>query len=112
MSKLHTPREKKLASLALDSRNVYGENDKASRKSIPLGKQKSRKPVRRAATENLHRISTSMSDDEIVALEASIKSLEIAGKREAFRKSPDAPLGGLLEYKATGDWKLLRRPGK
>jgi hypothetical protein len=38
MSRLKSPQQKKLASLALDRRNVYGENDKASRKLIPLEK--------------------------------------------------------------------------
>lgn len=110
MSKFKTPREKKLASLALDGRNVYGENDKASRKSIPRGKQLSHKAFRRAAKEPLHVVSSVMHEDEIVALEAAARSREIQSKRKAFKKEPDASLGGVLEYKQTGDWKLLRRP--
>ena len=35
-----TPQEKKRLSLAKDRRNVYGENDKASRKNIPRAKSR------------------------------------------------------------------------
>ena len=110
MSKLKTPREKKLASLALDSRNVFSTNDKAARKGIPRAKQLGQKAVRRVAKECLHTVSSAMQEDEIVAIEALARSKEIKTKYEGFRKPrPDAPLGGVLEYKATGDQKALRR---
>ena len=109
MSKFKTPREKKLASLALDSRNVYGENDKASRKRIPRGKQLSHKAQRRAANEPLQAAHLPTEEDSLVAVEALIRTREVIEKRKAFRKEPDASIGSILEYKRTGDWKLLRR---
>ncbi len=109
MSKLKTPREKKLASLALDGRNMYGENDKASRKSIPKGKQRSHKVFRRVATELLHKVDSALTEDEIVALEAKTRSREVAAKRNAFRKKGDIPLGAVVAYQETGDYDGVRR---
>jgi hypothetical protein len=112
MSKIKTPREKKLASLALDCRNVYGENDKASRKLIPRAKQQGHQALRRASKLPLQNISTQLGEDGLVQAEAEVKSREIQGKRKAFTKRPDAPLRTLLEYKETGDWQSLMRPRK
>jgi hypothetical protein len=112
VSKLKTPREKKLASLALDSRNVYGENDKASRKGIPRGKQRSHQSLRRAAKRPLQNLSTQQEEDDLVRAEAEVKDREIQAKRKAFKKRPDAPLSALLAYKETGDWQTLTRKRK
>ena len=107
MSKLKTPREKKLASLALDNRNVYGENDKASRRRIPLAKQEGHQTLRRAAKRPLHNVSAAASEDDLVSAESEVKVQEIKAKRKAFKKRPDEPLRALLEYKETGDWQAL-----
>jgi hypothetical protein len=112
MSKVKTPREKKLASLALDNRNVYGENDKASRKGIPRSKQLSHQALRRAAKRPLQNIGPGLEEDDLVQREAEVKQSEIQGKRKAFKKKPDAPLAAILEYKATGDWQALTRKRK
>jgi hypothetical protein len=109
MSKFKTPREKKLASLALDARNVYGENDKASRKGIPRSKQLSHKAQRRAAKEPLQAIHLPTEEDDLVALESGVRSREMLAKKNAFRKKPDASIASILEYKRTGDWQLLTR---
>jgi hypothetical protein len=107
MSKLKTPRDKKLASLVLDNRNVYGENDKASRKRIPLAKQESHQALRRAAKRPLQNLSATASEDDIVTAESEVKVQEIKAKRKSFKKRPDEPLGAILEYKKTGDWQAL-----
>ena len=112
MSKFKTPREKKLASLALDSRNVYGENDKASRKRIPRAKQESHQALRRAAKQPLQNIDSSLEEDDLDRANAAVKESEIHGKRKSFRKKPDAPLGAILEYKTTGNWQALTRKRK
>jgi hypothetical protein len=112
VSKFKTPREKKLASLALDGRNVYGENDKASRKGIPRSKQLSHQALRRAAKVPLQNLDSRNGEDVLVHAEALVKEREIQGKRKAFKKRPDAPLGALLEYKETGDWQALTRKRK
>ncbi len=112
MSKFKTPREKKLASLALDGRNIYGENDKASRKGIPRSKQLSHQALRRAAKRPLLGVDSTFQEDDLVQVESAVRESEIQSKRKQFRKRPDASLGDLLEYKRTGDWQLLTRKRK
>src|SRR4051794_29977698 len=48
-----SPREKKELSYDRDRRNTYGENDKASRKSIPLRKRLQNKRERKQASQGL-----------------------------------------------------------
>ena len=103
MSKLKTPREKKLASLALDRRNAFGENDKSSRKNIPLSKQRSHQAVRRAAKQPLALI-TGANEDHLMQAESQVRDTIKFGERRSFRKRPDASLGEVLEHQRTGDW--------
>jgi hypothetical protein len=111
MSKLKSPREKKAASLALDGRNVYGENDKSSRKAIPLRKQLSHQNVRRAS-QPLAKLSSVVSEDDLVAIEAKVRAAEVAATRARFRKRPDESLGAVLTAKRTGDRSILQRKRK
>jgi hypothetical protein len=104
VSKLKTPREKKLASLALDRRNVYGENDKASRKSIPLRKQMSHQAERRAAKQPLLTATPALGEDHLADVELQILNSDTRAKRRAFKKEPDEPLGEVLKHRRTGDW--------
>jgi hypothetical protein len=110
MSKLKTPQEKKQASLALDTRNVFSTNDKARRKGLPRAKQLQQKAVGRAAKECLHLVSAATPEDELVAIEGLTKTGEKKARNESFRKPrPDSALGDVLEYKRTGDQTALRR---
>lgn len=99
MSKLKTPKQKKLASLALDRRNVYGENDKASRKLIPRGKQQSHQASRRAANRPLRGAGTLVDDDSASKAQFDVQSALIQAKRKSFKKRSDAPLGAVLKAK-------------
>ena len=84
------PREKKALSYTRDRRNGYGENDKSSRKAIPLRKaQESRQDRRKAnqAMATLPRVDEPAAD-----------LIESSARRDVYRvggwtKSPDAPLG-------------------
>lgn len=64
MSAIKDQTEKKRLSLKLDRRNTYGENDKASRESIPRGKQRQHQYERRSAAEALRSISSNLPEDE------------------------------------------------
>ena len=99
MSTLKTPQQKKLASLALDRRNVYGENDKASRKSIPRGKQSSQQALRSAAKRPLLNTELLVDEDSANRAEFEVQSAVIQAKRKSFKKEPDAPLGAVLRTK-------------
>jgi hypothetical protein len=109
MSKFKTPREKKIASLLHDRRNIYGENDKASRKGAPRSKQLSHQAARRAARRPLHNVTSEFQEDDLAQVQADVLASEIIGKRKAFRKRRDVPLGNILDHKKTGDWKDLTK---
>ena len=49
-----SPHEKKALSYEKDRRSIYGENDKSSRKNIPLRKRLVNKANRHAAQQQLH----------------------------------------------------------
>jgi hypothetical protein len=102
MSAVKDQTEKKRLSLKLDSRNTYGENDKASRKLIPRGKQRQHQNGRRSAAQALHSISTDTPEDELVAAELLAKVRAVASKRKGFKKQSDEPLGIVLAKKRAG----------
>jgi hypothetical protein len=100
MSAIKSPQEKKRLSLKLDRRNVYGENDKASRKLIPKGKQRNHMGERRSANAALLRARGAPDEDRAVASEVKAREATIHAKRTGFKKRPDLPLGTVLERKA------------
>jgi hypothetical protein len=102
VSKIKTPREKKLASLANDRRNTYGENSKSSRKNISLSKQLSHKATRRASQQTLQEVIRASDEDEIVNVEAIHRSKTTEMERKAFQKWPDGSLQDVLRKKETG----------
>jgi hypothetical protein len=104
MSNVKSPQEKKTASLNLDRRNAYGENDKSSRKNIPLSKQRSHQAERRAVNEPLMKLTGAVDEDVAISVETEVKARAIKQKREGFRKKPDAPLKDVLIYRKTGTW--------
>jgi hypothetical protein len=84
----------------LDRRNVYGENDKASRKSIPRGKQSSQQALRSAAKRPLRNTELLADEDSASRVEFDVQSAVIQAKRKIFKKRADAPLGAVLRAKA------------
>jgi len=102
MSKLKTPQEKKEASLSLDRRNTYGENDKSSRKNIPRSKKLSHKALRRIGQQSLDEALKVADEDSITGIESKHRSRLIAAQRNAFRKRSDRALIDVLEKKRTG----------
>jgi hypothetical protein len=109
MSKLKSPQEKKKASLDHDRRNAYGENDKASRKLIPLRKQQSNQAERRTSSQPLARLKGKFDENEAVASELESRTQTVVQRRTGFRKKPDARLKDLLAYQRTGRWPETRR---
>jgi hypothetical protein len=97
MSRVKSPREKKRLSLDRDRRNVFGENDKASRKNVPRAKQRSQMKIRRSVSQALARVRGDI--DESVALEAdaltSVRTKLL--RQKAFKKMPDGPLHAVIE---------------
>ncbi|ONI83571.1 hypothetical protein ALI22I_34385 [Saccharothrix sp. ALI-22-I] len=87
-----TPQEKKRLSYAKDRRNVYGENDKSSRKNIPRGRQRAHRANRRGADQAL-RAALGPADEAVADRAEQV----VRTRRPAvFRKAPDAPLGEVV----------------
>ena len=79
-----TPQEKKRLSYENDRRNTYGENDKASRKAIPLRKKLAIKSIRRA--------------DKVALLDAEAASeiVPLSRPKPDWKKGADTPLGEVV----------------
>lgn len=93
--KRKTPQEKKALSYKKDCRNVYGENDKASRKLIPLRKAKAHRSDRKKAEEILQKIEKQSDFEKIGLLENELLSL----RRNYWKKYADQPLKEQVERK-------------
>ena len=93
-----TPQQKKRLSYARDRRNTYGENDKASRRLIPLAKALDIRSERRTRGQLLARSlqTQEQAPERLDAIENDIRST----RPRKWRKSPDSPLGEVLARKA------------
>lgn len=87
-----TPQEKKALSYAKDRRNTYGENDKASRKLIPLRKARVNRVYRKRVNEVLTQITDGESQDAEV-LEGIVRTI----RRQEWKKTADEPLGAIVQ---------------
>lgn len=91
--KARSPQEKKALSYAKDRRNTYGENDKASRKLIPLRKAQESRQSRRKVAQELSGLSQ-LDEEAAATVESSIRhDVQRVG---GWRKSADEPLGEVL----------------
>jgi hypothetical protein len=90
-----TPQEKKRESYAKDRRNTYGENAKASRKSIPRKKRRQNRSERRLVNQAIAR-NVEFDAERIDTAEAKLLK-----KRKGVwsLKFPDEPLGTVVAGK-------------
>jgi hypothetical protein len=88
-----TPQEKKALSYAKDGRNTLHENDKASRRLIPLGKARARRAYRKRVSDILRIVPDLIERSDIELVEAKAASVE----RIEWEKYPDTPLGKVVE---------------
>jgi hypothetical protein len=93
-----SPPEKKRLSLSKDRRNSYGENDKSSRKNIPLSKALSHRKVRRKA-KSLEQDWQRIEETKAESRELTLVTPRLQKGR--YEKSPDMPLGKLLQGRRT-----------
>lgn len=89
---MKTPQEKKRLSYAKDRRNTYGENSKASRKSIPLRKALGIRAERHVQDHHLAQALKATGLERLDAVENEVRSTP----PRVWRKSPDMPLGQAL----------------
>ena len=93
-----TPQQKKRLSYARDRRNTYGENNKASRRLIPLAKALDIRSERRTQDQVLARAlqRQAQAPEQLDAIENDVRATRL----RSWRKSPDSPLGEVLARKA------------
>jgi hypothetical protein len=90
-----TPQEKKRESYAEDRRNTYGENAKASRKSIPRKKRRQNRSERRLVNQALAK-NVEFDAERIDTAEANL----LKKRRGVWSlKFPDEPLGAVVAKK-------------
>ena len=87
-----TPQEKKALSYSKDRRNNYGENNKASRKLIPLRKAQVNRGYRKRVNEVLTQITGGESENA-EELESVVGSIG----RPEWQKTPDEPLRVIVQ---------------
>lgn len=92
MKRKLTPQEKKQLSYERDRRNAYGENDKGSRKTIPLRKRIVARSYRRSTKQQLPHGLVVAPTDDLDAAEARVRSV----RRSNWKKWPDIPLGEFI----------------
>ena len=97
MSKVKTPQQKKRLSYEHDRRNTYGENQKSSRKNIPKSKQRSHQEERRSVRQVLIAAQGEVAEEAADQAQSQTLRTGRIKKLKAFRKSPDKPLGEVIE---------------
>ena len=93
--KRKSPQRKKSESYAKDRRNTYGENAKATRKLVPKRRQQRSQAERRIAKQELGGPAAAGDETRIDAMLTRVRLTHLG----AWKKSPDRPLGEVLERK-------------
>jgi hypothetical protein len=93
-----SPQEKKDLSYERDRRNVYGENDKASRKGIPRSKRTAAQAYRKRTKQLIGQLTPGEDSEEVEARVGDLRRTG-TGVSTAWRKIPDMPLGEWLRRK-------------
>src|SRR4051794_2079296 len=83
-----SPQEKKALSYARDRRNAYGENDKSSRKNIPLRKRLVNRANRHSTQQDL---TTGTREVDLDLAEAAEQRAQ-RKQPKTWSKDPDIPL--------------------
>lgn len=103
-----SPREKKAESYLKDRRNTYGENAKASRKSIPRRKAAGSRALRRLARQALLEAAAKADPEIVDAVEPRLERK----RRVGWAKVPDRPLGEVIARKHERRAALAGRKGR
>jgi hypothetical protein len=99
MSKLKTPRAKKVASLERDRRTSPGKSSKAARKIIPRAKARTQREERRAVHQAVAVPDRLTSDEGAERAETLVAQARNDQRSKGFRKNPDLPLGEVIASK-------------
>ena len=86
-----SPQDGKALSYAKDRRNSYGENDKSSRKNIPLRKRLSQRAARHPVRQALE-AAQGRPDEARIEQVDECRDIRAKPNATSFRKWPDRPL--------------------
>lgn len=95
MAKPRSPQEKKALSYAKDRRNDFGENDKASRRSI----RRNKRTPNRAQRHREHQVLAGATGPLVGPTAEGTEERLLAKKPKRWRKWRDAPLGEVVARK-------------
>lgn len=95
MSKVKNPQEKKRLSYVRDRRNLFGENDKGSRKSIRKKKKRAHQRFRSAASSLKTLPHIGLDEERLLLAEQAVRDNEHLYQLKRFEKTPDV---SLLDY--------------
>lgn len=93
--KFRSPQERKALSYAKDRRNTYGENDKASRKAIPLRKAQESRKDRHKVAQGLA-ILPRLDEEAADLIESSAR--HDVHRVGGWKKAADDALGKVLTW--------------
>ncbi|WP_153054332.1 hypothetical protein [Planomonospora sphaerica] len=94
MLRRRSPQEKKRLSYAKDRRNDYGENDKGSRKNI----RRSKRAPHRANRHRVNQVLEAAVGAVDEGAEEEVERRLLVKRPKSWEKSPDAPLGEIVQY--------------
>jgi len=94
-----SPQEKKALSLRKDRRSIYGNNDKAARKAVPLRKALE---SRRNRHKNNQAVAGLLELDESKADVVESSARQDVYRAGGWAKGPDGPLGEVIAAKIEG----------
>jgi hypothetical protein len=97
MSRVKSPQEKKTLSLDRDRRNVFGENDKASRKNISRARQRGHMKLRRNVRQALRKARAEFDNQAADDAESILRDRSERSGKRPFEKTPDLPLGIVID---------------
>lgn len=108
-----TPQQKKRLSYAKDRRNMYGEHDKGSRKTIQKNKLAQIRKERRSQDQRLRGARGQSDADQMTRVENEVRST----RPRRWKKFPDIALGEVVPQKieeraASHGAKLARRKAR
>src|SRR5262245_2996375 len=97
MSKVKTPQQKTRLSYADDRRNPDGEHAKSHRKDISRIMRRSHQDERRAVGQALLDAEGEVAEEVADETQSQVQQKARLKQLRAFRKSPDRPLGQVVE---------------
>jgi len=100
MSKIKSPQDKKVKSLALDRRSVFDGSNKGNRKTVPAAKARGHREERRSISQILSGADSTVTTEFAEAVESELRQASKKKDLRRFKKTSDQPLGTVVANKS------------